>query len=356
MKIVTIVRCKEMLSIMKKYLLITLVKGSLSNAGPKAPLDICKILEETGEVELLSLSSESGMDYPLYLELMYQLKQRKEEQTVILQYPLQPFYYHDNQELYSGLLSLLNPDNTWIWIHDINHIRFDMECYKREMEWLKPFKNFIVHNIQMEEYLSRFLKIEKCIQNEIFDYLCRENLLPIRELKDNKNQKSIIYAGNLANSKSPFLYELCEENMEFQMNIYGKRETLIKNRKINYCGSFKADILPDKLRGTLGLIWDGQVDAVEDTSSQRKYTRYNAPHKFSCYMAAGLPVIAWKEAAIASVIEKYQVGYLIENIYDINNLDLSNYRQLCANVQKLNEKVRDGYFTKRVFYEMNNLN
>ena len=343
---------------MKKYLLITLVKGSLSNAGPKAPLDICKILEETGEVELLSLSSEAGKDYPLYMELMHQLKHRKEEQTVILQYPFQPFYYHDNQKLYSKLLSLLNPDKTWIWIHDINHIRFDMECYKCEMEWLKPFKNFIVHNIQMEEYLRRFLKMENCIQNEIFDYLCREENLFIRKIENNEIQKNIIYAGNLANSKSPFLYELCEEKMEFRMNVYGKRETLIKNRKINYCGSFKADILPDKLRGTLGLIWDGQLDASTDDSLQRRYTRYNAPHKFSCYMAAGLPVIAWKEAAIASVIEKYQVGYIIENIYDINDLDLSNYNELCANVQNLNGKVRDGYFTKKVFSElkMNEIN
>ncbi len=40
--------------------------------------------------------------------------------------------------------------------------------------------------------------------------------------------------------------------MNFRINVYGKREALIKNKKINYCGSFRADILPDKLRE----IWD----------------------------------------------------------------------------------------------------
>ena len=71
--------------------------------------------------------------------------------------------------------------------------------------------------------------------------------------------------------------------------------------------------------------------------------------KFSCYMAAGLPVIAWKDAAIADVIRKYQVGYLIENIYEINQLDYTHYDTFRENAEKLAVKVRDGWFTRRVF-------
>lgn len=66
-------------------------------------------------------------------------------------------------------------------------------------------------------------------------------------------------------------------------------------------------------------------------------------------MAAGLPVIAWKDAAVADVIRKYQVGYLIENIYEINSLDYSQYETFCKNASKLAEKVRDGWFTRQVF-------
>ena len=92
-----------------------------------------------------------------------------------------------------------------------------------------------------------------------------------------------------------------------------------------------------------------------DVNAYKNYTRYNAPHKFSCYMAAGLPVIAWREAAIAEVIRKYQVGYLIDNLYEINDLDLSLYEEYRENARKLGEKVRSGYFTKQVFEQIERL-
>ena len=60
-------------------------------------------------------------------------------------------------------------------------------------------------------------------------------------------------------------------------------------------------------------------------------------------------MIAWKDAAVADVIRKYQVGYLIENIYEINHLDYSQYETFCENVSKLAVKVRDGWFTRQVF-------
>lgn len=339
---------------MKKIQIFTIVEGGLGNAGPKAPLDICRILQETGKAEAFSMSSEAGMDYPLYLKALSHLREiRQEGAELILQYPLQPYLYHERQQQYSELLRELNPDKTWIWVHDINRIRIpDRKCYDAEMDWLKPFRYFIVHNSRMEQYLRQYLNMEKCICNEIFDYICRGTFVGRCRQRPVNCMPEIIYAGNLVNSKSPFLYELSEEKMGFRMNVYGKREALIKNKKVTYCGSFGADILPDKLRGDLGLVWDGVVDAPSDTMPQRNYTRYNTPHKFSCYMAAGLPVIAWKDAAIADEIRKYQVGYLIENLYEINELDFSQYDTFRANAEKLAVKVRDGWFTKKVFQAM----
>ena len=336
---------------MEEIQVITIVEGGLGNAGPKAPLDICRILEGTGGVSSYAVSSEEGMDYPLYLKTLSRLREiRKEGVLTVLQYPFQPFRYHENQKQFAELLKELDPCRTWIWIHDINQIRLpDRKCYDKEMDWLRPFRYFIVHNHRMEQYLRQYLNIEKCICNEVFDYLCRDTFVGRYRQPPVEREPEIVYAGNLVNSKSPFLYELSEEKMNFRINIYGKRETLIKNKKVNYCGSFRADILPDKLRGDLGLVWDGTVDAPSDTMPQRNYTRYNTPHKFSCYMAAGLPVIGWKDAAIADVIQKYQVGYLIENIYEINHLDYSQYETFCENARKLAVKVRDGWFTRKAF-------
>lgn len=341
---------------MKKYVLITVIKSSNRNAGPKAPKDISEILERTGEVESVLLESEEHKDYPLFLHLIQELKRvRAENRNVILQYPLQPFFFFEQQELFKKAYSFLDPYKTILWVHDINQIRFSErpEC-KGEMEWLKPFQNFIVHNRAMEEYLRERLSVKNCIQNEIFDYLYEpETRQEHRERKADLKPK-IVFAGNLAHDKSSFLYDLDWDRMEFRLNVYGKREGLLKNPGICYRGNFGTDVLPGRLQGDLGLIWDGAMDS-SDINTYKNYTRYNAPHKFSCYMAAGLPVIAWREAAIAKVIRKYRVGYLIDNLYEINDLDLSQYEEFRENAQALGQKVRNGYFTKQTFAQIERL-
>lgn len=338
---------------MEKYLLITLVKGSLGNAGPKAPLDICSFLEKTGAVEVMSFCSEQGLDYPMFLKLCSVFEQvRRQGRKVILQYPFQPFAYHEKQEQYAELLEYLDPEKTWLWVHDINHLRFKSECYDNELKWLGLFKKFIVHNEVMESYLKQRITVEACIKNEIFDYGCWGQSARYHEEQLEQSLLRVVYAGNLAKDKSPFLYSLKRELMKFRINTYGQRTETIPNSRVNYCGSFQADVLPDKLCGDIGLIWDGEIDSAKDTSMQKNYTGYNAPHKFSCYMAAGLPVIAWSKAAIAEVVRKYSVGYLIDNVYEINELDLSDYAEYQKNAALLGEKVRSGYFTNRVLNEI----
>ena len=107
--------------------------------------------------------------------------------------------------------------------------------------------------------------------------------------------------------------------------------------------------LPDKIEANLGLIWDGNFDDSDENVGFKKYTKYNNPHKLSCYIAAGLPVIVWEKAAIADFVNKYNIGYTISKIYDINEIDLSDYNQKLANISKLQQEVRNGEFTIRVF-------
>lgn len=338
---------------MEKYALVTVIKSSDGNAGPKAPRDISDIMEKTGRVESILLEAGENQDYPLFLRLIQELKRvRMKNQKVILQYPLQPFLFYEQQERFAEAYSYLDPDKTIMWIHDINQIRFaDHPVYQAEMKWLQPFRRFIVHNGAMKSYLQGRLQMDLCLQNEIFDYVCGASKQKNSRLQNAEGERQIVFAGNLRHAKSPFLYELEKEKMRFTINAYGRREELIENEKICYCGGFDADVLPERLRGDLGLVWDGSADST-DENTYKNYTRYNAPHKFSCYMAAGLPVIAWREAAIAEVIQKYQVGYLIDNLYEINDLDFSRYSEYQKNAQALGEKVRSGYFTKRVFAQV----
>ena len=61
-----------------------------------------------------------------------------------------------------------------------------------------------------------------------------------------------------------------------------------------------------------------------------------------------MPVIVWKKSAIADIVRKYNIGYEISNLYEINNLDYSDYYEKKKNIKSLNDKVRNGEFTKGV--------
>lgn len=336
---------------MEKALLLTLVVRAGRNAGLKAPMDICRILEQTGEVENAVFYTERGQDFPVYLEMLDLVRKTvREGRRIILQYPLQPAEYHEKQKEFMSLLKELDPDRTMILMHDINHIRYpEVELYGREMDMLGRFRYFIVHNGKMEDYLRQFIPDSECVRLELFDYLCRPVCKTAKQVYQPGADPRIVFAGSLTREKAPFLFELEKEKMCFELAAYGNRAGRVANGRIKFGGSVDAEALPGYLTGDLGLIWDGTIDAPSDRLAQRRYNRYNTPHKISCYLAAGLPVIAWREAAIAEVIEKYRIGYLMENLYELNRLNLSQYEEYRKNAAKLSGQVTTGYFTGKMW-------
>ena len=129
----------------------------------------------------------------------------------------------------------------------------------------------------------------------------------------------------------------------------------INNQKIKYMGSYTPLELPKMLNGKLGLIWDGAIDNKDENINPLKnYTKYNSPHKMSCYLAAGIPIIAWKKAAIAETINKYNIGYLIDNIYQINSISYNDYEEKKKNAERLSLKIREGFFIKKALSKIEN--
>ena len=174
------------------------------------------------------------------------------------------------------------------------------------------------------------------------------------EEKENaENSEAIIYAGNLVQAKSPFIYQLDEKKMNFKMNLYGiGLDKGVVNNQISYKGKFQPDELPNKLVGKLGLIWDGNYDESDQNEGMKRYTKYNNPHKLSCYLASGVPVIAWEKAAIADFINENNIGYTINSIYDINNISILDWNKKLENVKVISKNVRSGYYTKKIFEDI----
>lgn len=157
----------------------------------------------------------------------------------------------------------------------------------------------------------------------------------------------VIIAGALSKHKAGYIYNL-PENCNF--NLYGinfEREKASSNT--NYVGAFNPEELIYNLQGSFGLVWDGDSSAT-CTGVYGDYLKINNPHKTSMYLAAGIPVIIWEEAALANFIKKNHCGITIKSTDEIRNI-IDNmldeeYETLKANACKIGGKLRRGYFLK----------
>ncbi|HFL3934311.1 hypothetical protein V2V40_05260 [Streptococcus agalactiae] len=96
--------------------------------------------------------------------------------------------------------------------------------------------------------------------------------------------------------------------------------------------------------GGYGLVW------MDDRDKQ--YQSLYCPYKLGAYIAAGIPVIIQKGIANQDIIEKNNLGFIIEKIDDISNIVESTteeeYMEIVSDVRRFNPLVRQGYFTRKL--------
>lgn len=320
------------------------------NAGSKAPNDINNILKEKFDAKIEALILGKNIFGKLLYKLKFfgvMLKARLKKDIVVLQFPIIERNF---------IMKLASRERTIVLLHDIDGLRYNKEDFKKlEFSKLKLFKYMIVHNDSMKKYLEEQGIGEEFVSLEVFDYLCNGDVKIKRDIIKNIEDCTLVYAGNLTKEKSPFLHQLKKEKMRFRFNVYGTG-TELENLKgiVDYKGKYPPDELPNILDGNLGVIWDGAYNDEDEENCLKNYTKYNNPHKLSLYIASGLPVVAWKKAAIAKFIKKYNIGYVVDNLYEINDIDFSDYEIKLKNVNELKKKVRNGYFTVNAVNEVIN--
>lgn len=240
-------------------------------------------------------------------------------------------------------------------IHDIESIRTTEIKLLTEKEENKVFYEFdylISHNEKMTQYLMKVCGVDskKIVNLQLFDYLVKEKELD----KSLRKENTVVVAGNLDINKAGYLYKLADIFKKISLNAYGpncKQE----NFSGNYKGSFLPEEIPSVLSGKYGLVWDGEsLDSCR--GDYGNYLKYNNPHKVSLYLVSGLPVIIWKQAALADLIEKENLGIIIDNLYELEEKILSvskeEYEVMLNNVEQYREKLKRGEFLKNAIKEI----
>lgn len=324
-----------------------------NHAGSKARIDIDSILEQNkfNSYETFNqfiVSSKLKKCFKIisfnYLKKIWKLN-CLQNKMLILQYP----FYFDKITNYF-FYNALKKNKVILFLHDMDSLR-SFKNLKKEILILNQAECIILHNEKMIKFLQNNGLKSKVVNLELFDYLL-EKSIPQKSYTLGKN---IVFAGNIA--KSRFLSSNCISEIGLIFNLYGPnfKESSISGNTIVYKGSYKPDVIPYNLEGNFGLIWDGEsIETCE--GNYGSYLKYNNPHKLSLYIAAGLPVITWKQAAIAKFIEENEIGFAVNSLYEISsvidNLDNETYQEYIENIKSLQGKVCNGYFTQRALNEI----
>ena len=231
-------------------------------------------------------------------------------------------------------------------VHDLSSIQGIEEYEKaREADFLSIFDCLIVHNSRMKSYVQQIGYNGKIVVLELFDYLHDIN----HAIQERPFSNSVSFAGNLGKAK--FLQDV--GNIKCNWILYGVKGNAdfahISNAA--YKGLLPSDEIQYLMEGDYGLVWDG--DSIETCSgSNGEYLRFNNPHKLSCCIAAGKPIITWKQAAISRFVEREQIGITVESLMDLNSIDLShNYESMRKKVMKIKTEVASGRYLERAIIE-----
>ena len=247
-----------------------------------------------------------------------------------------------------------NGNRIILLIHDFDTFRVASEgsstsktyrdkIIRNEKKLLESVDVAIVHSKPMEERLRNIGYKKDIVILEFFDYL--NDYKQEESATDIQNNIDIVFAGNL--DKSEFVRKL--HNMApvpgTRYFLYGKYSgELTTNDNVIYKGVFQNDDI-EGLEGTWGLVWDG--DSTDTCAGNfGEYLKINAPFKLSLYLAKGLPVIVWKESAMAYYVERYQLGITVNSLNDIaptiRALSDNQLKAIKENIALYSQKVKEG--------------
>ena len=350
---------------MKYFLKEEFLKDSgARNAGNKARNDVEEIVKREGYQPLL-LTVDDWYQMGTFKAQQHKAKalaqafsQLKSGDQLLIQFPMLHHSFFTTR-----LVRKIQRRGVQVYfiIHDLEALRYanldtvplkhKIRVHLQESSLLKVADGVIAHNPIMKSVLvEKGIPEHKLVSLEIFDYL-----IPNYQEKDGLSKdQPIIVAGNLAQEKAGYLYQLPARPA---YNLYGvgfDKSRALANE--TYFGSFLPDELPAALEGGFGLVWDG--DSAETCSGVfGEYLRYNNSHKASLYLASGFPLVVWKQSALSHFVLEKGCGIAVESLHDlsqaIEQLDDKDYQDLLVTAKRIGQKIREGFYLTKALRQLN---
>lgn len=316
----------------------------------KARADVRKILLEMGYENMILFHNGRPKPYIL-LEIiagcLRTAAKAGKGDCVCFQYP---YYSKLVHQVIFGLLSIgkrIKGFQVCMLIHDVMSMRSDawltedgLKAFRSEVKAWRRMDRVICHSENMRAAFRKVSDFDRYLILGPFDYLydgpiCKRTYAA---------QPVVMFAGNLSKEKCGFLYRLPEiDGVKFDLfgpNFMGKQTEAIHHR-----GTFSSEELIAHLEGQFGLVWDG--DSINTCDGiYGEYLKYNSPYKFSLYLAAGVPVIVWKESALAEYVEENKIGIAVRSLKELqtkfSEIDEAGYDEMVRNIMRVRADIVQG--------------
>lgn len=329
-----------------------------NHAGSKARNDAAGILQEHGFRAIVVHHSEQkgiidklGMSFATLADWGRICRTVGQGDMLLIQYPLA--MYPRVSRLAVPFVRRLKRKQVRVvlLVHDIESLR-DLH-FKSERQFFDAADEVIVHNQRMLGYLlDKGYRFRHCYILGLFDYL-----VPEFDPTEERNRNEIAIAGNLRPDKCGFTECLEDIPGNLSFHLYGPNYAgRQKSAKLQYKGEYTPEELPGILHEGWGLVWDG--DSVSECrGASGKYLRFNSPHKLSLYLASGMPVIVWDQAAVAEYVAQNRIGIVISGLQELSDkikgLTAGEYEELRDNAERLGGRLRKGASLGNVICQLN---
>lgn len=312
--------------------------------GAKGRIDVEDILTEEGAVNLglrRTFSHNKVYDYLRNLTgiLHYMLSVRRRD-VVVVQYPFKKYY-----RLVTRWARLRGARSITL-VHDLGSFRRHRLSIAEEIRKLSLTDVAVVANDNTAAWLHRHGYAGPMVIQEAWDYL--SDATPNPREKESASATGISFIGHLRPSQNGYLYKMPSD---IHLHLYGggAPDNLPDNLEAH--GMKNPDELIRDCRGRFGLIWyDGELYHTPD-GYIGDYIRYCNPHKLSLYMRCGKPVILWRGAGAASLVEREGIGLTVDSLTDLaatlSAVTDAEYAQMLVNVRRISDDVAHGTYTRR---------
>lgn len=319
-----------------KYILDMKSRKDSNDAMFKPKNDIAKVLNQNGYESVPYFFSKNKFQKLLEFERLAYKINRINDGIFVYQYPISSDFIgiHILDKLLQRKVKIIGI------IHDVQSLRFsngNRGFINNELSILKKFDGLIVHSVPMMNWLKSNGIISPMVVLGPFDYLNCQPMLDVFSY-----EKSVVYAGNLI--KANFLTNL---NIRTKIFVLGPHPSNRYPKNVVYLGEYPSKNITNHLRGSFGLVWDSD-SFDKGRSTYEEYNKYNCPYKLSMYLSSGLPIIVWKESALASFVRKNNIGLVLSSLTEIDkslsSISENQYMSMVNNAQIIGNKIRNGEF------------